>query len=138
MQHWDEVAAQIGKSKNYWVCSTRPDGRPHAVPVWGVFVDGAVLFSTGTETRKARNLAANPNCVIHLESGDEVVILEGVCEAITDKAVLKRAGDAYEVKYKMRGTDMPGSVIYRLQPAVALAWRERDFPVSATRWKFPR
>jgi len=72
------VEDQLAAAHNYWVCSTRADGRPHAMPVWGLWVDGAVWFSTDPASLKARNLAARPEVVVHLESGDDVVVVEGV------------------------------------------------------------
>ena len=67
MLSWDAVEKKIANAHNYWVCTTRPDGRPHTVPVWGVWVDGAVYFGTDRDSRKARNILANPAMVIHLE-----------------------------------------------------------------------
>ncbi len=69
--------------RNYWVCTTRADGRPHAMPVWGLWLDDAVLFSTDPESVKARNLAARPDVVVHLESGDDVVVVDGRAERLT-------------------------------------------------------
>ena len=40
--------------------------------------------------RKGRNLAENPNVAVHLESGDDVVILEGVAEVVTDPGLVER------------------------------------------------
>jgi hypothetical protein len=75
---------------------------------------------------------------VHLESGDDVVILEGRAEEITDPVLLTRFADAYEAKYQLRpGTD-GGAPIYGLQPRVVHAWRERDFPQSATSWRSDR
>ena len=34
--------------------------RPHVMPVWGVWLDGRLWFSSGLRSRKARNLAATP------------------------------------------------------------------------------
>jgi general stress protein 26 len=133
---WNYVSEQMSSARNYWIGTTRPDGRPHIMPVWGVWVDGTFYFGTGQSSRKAQNLTANPALTVHLESGDEVVILEGIAEAVTDMAQLKPVDDAYFAKYKMRALGMPGSVIYALRPRVVFAWRERDFPTSATRWQF--
>jgi len=131
---WNWVIERLERSHNYWICSTRPDGRPHAAPVWGVWHEGAVIFSTDPSSRKAQNLAANPAVTIHLESGDEVVILEG----LIDKTKLNsRIDDAYNAKYKMRLSDFPGPVsIYSLRPKKVMAWREKDFVTSATKWQF--
>ena len=63
--------------RSYWVTTTRADGRPHAMPVWGLWLDGALWFSSDPDSVKGRNLAARPDAVVHLESGDEVCILDG-------------------------------------------------------------
>jgi Pyridoxamine 5'-phosphate oxidase len=137
MLEWKRVSQQLVESRNYWIATTRPDGRPHTVPVWGVWLDGALHFGTDRRSRKARNLATNQGTVIHLESGDDAVILEGVAEEIADPSIIARIDAGYLAKYKMRLTEAPGEVvIYAVRPHVALAWRERDFPRSATRWRF--
>jgi general stress protein 26 len=137
---WDWVDQQMVKSRNYWISSTRPDGRPHAAPVWGVWHDGVLYFSTGRSAVKARNLMANPTVVVHLESGDDSVILEGTVEEVKDKALLTRVADVYGAKYPPFKPDPsdPGGLWYALRPKLALAWQERDFPNTATRWTFGR
>lgn len=134
---WDWAAEQLERSKNYWVCTTCPDGRPHAMPVWGLWNDGAIWFSTGRTTRKARNLAENPRLTIHLESGDDVVILEGTVAEVKEKGELQRLLELYKAKYNVDPPLLePSTVNYRLAPSKALGWRERSFPKSATRWVF--
>jgi hypothetical protein len=126
-------------SRNYWICSARPDGRPHSIPVWGFWMDGAVYFGTARSSHKARNLAHNRAVSIHLESGDDVVILEGsVIEVdLADETTLKKLDAASREKYKMPLMTVPGeSVFYCLRPRVVLAWMEKDFPNTATRWTF--
>lgn len=130
---WSEAERRLADSHNYWLATTRPDGRPHAAPVWGLWVDGALVFSTGRDSRKGRNLAARPELVAHTESGDEVVILEGAVEEI---ALTPELADAYEAKYAFRPEPDLG-VWYRLRPRVAQTWLERDFAQTATRWVFP-
>ncbi|MFN8559829.1 MAG: pyridoxamine 5'-phosphate oxidase family protein [Dehalococcoidia bacterium] len=134
---WQWVTEQIAASRNYWVASTRPDGRPHVMPVWGLWLDDAFLFSTDPRSRKGRNIAARPEIVVHLESGDDVVILDGRAEPASDSALLARYTDAYEVKYAFRPdpTD-PNGIVYALRPATALAWREQDFVTTAVRYRF--
>lgn len=135
---WDWVDEQLTRSRNYWICSTRPDGRPHAAPVWGVWHEGALYFSTDPGARKARNIERQPEIVVHLESGDDSVILEGAVEVITDRELLVQVGKAYALKYPPFdpiGDGTPG-LWYRLRPRTALAWMERDFPNTATRWDF--
>lgn len=136
---WRSVAEWLTRARNDGVCPTRPDGRPHAAPVWGLWLDDAVYFSTDPASRKGRNLAANPELVVHLESGDEVAILEGSAEQVADRSLLARFAEAYEAKYALRlEVDDLASGVYRLRPRVVLAWNKRDFPTSAPRWRFAR
>jgi general stress protein 26 len=133
---WSTVEEWLTKSRNYWVSTASSAGRPHAMPVWGLWLDGAVVFSTGRSSRKARNIATNPEVIIHLESGDDVVILEGRFEELKDRALLKQFEDDYEKKYEFRPDTKGSDPIYVLRPRVVLTWLEKDFVNSATRWTF--
>jgi PPOX class probable F420-dependent enzyme len=135
---WSSVAAKIDGSRNYWVCTTRDDGRPHATPVWGLWHDGGFVFSTSPKSVKARNLDRDPRCTIHLESGDDVVVIDGIAEP----APVELVGgveflDRYEAKYAFRpdSEDMVGSA-WRVRPVSVLAWDERSFVESQTRYRF--
>jgi PPOX class probable F420-dependent enzyme len=131
---WSWAEEQLESSRNYWVGTTKPDGAPHAMPVWGIWFDGAVVFSTSPESRKGRNLDHDPRAVVHVESGDEVVVLEG---AVEETALDEPMADAYEAKYAYRpGPGSPGGLWYRLTPRVAYAWTEPAFPKTATRFVF--
>jgi hypothetical protein len=134
---WSRVVEWITNARNYWVCTTRADGRPHAMPVWGLWLDGTVWFSTDPKSLKGRSMAARPDIVVHLESGDEVCVLEGKAELVTDLADLTPFYDAYDAKYNVRPSDMGEAAgVYRLVPSLALVWREADFNTSATRFTF--
>lgn len=135
---WADAAARLESARNYWLVTTRPDGRPHAMPVWALWLDDAVVFSTDPDSRKGRNLAHRPEAIVHLESGDDAVILEGRVEPVTETDVLARFADAYFEKYGWRVEPGPGFGVYTLRPRVAFTWSERDFPQSATRWRFSR
>ena len=124
------VIDTFGGARNIWVCTVRPEGRPHAMPVWGVWVGDKLYFGGGPDTRKARNLDHNPNVVVHTESGDEVAIVEGTVEKITDPERLRVIDDAYEAKYEMRH----GPPVWAVTPVVAFGWTE--FPKTMTRWTF--
>lgn len=134
MLPWSWAEERLEASRNYWVSTTKPDGAPHAMPVWGLWVGGAVVFSTSPDSRKGRNLARDPRALVHVESGDEVVILEGEVEETTLDEGL---ADAYEAKYHFRPEPgSPEGLWYRLRPRVAYAWLERTYPRSATRFGF--
>lgn len=138
---WKWAVAQLVAARNYWVVTTRPDGRPHSRPVWGLWLDNAFYFSTGSLA--AQNLIHNPATTVHLESGGKVVILEGVTEEVTDPALAEQIGIAYEAKYhwKLDPDDLP----YAFRPQVAFGWQSDDdgldggsiFHGTATRWRFP-
>ncbi|TAK33905.1 MAG: pyridoxamine 5'-phosphate oxidase [Chloroflexota bacterium] len=134
---WDVVSAGLASARNYWVVTAGPDRRPHSVPVWGLWLDETFYFATERASRKGRNLAANPALVVHLESGDDVVILEGTAEDVSDPSLLSRFADAYEAKYQLR-PDIANTaqVVYALRPRLAHTWLEQDFPGTAVRWRF--
>ena len=65
---WSWAEERLVSARSYWICTTRADGRPHAMPVWGVWLDGGLWFSTGRSSQKARNLARSAAVVVHPES----------------------------------------------------------------------
>ena len=75
---WKWAEQRLTKSHNYWISTVRPDGRPHTMVVWGLWLANAFYFSTGRDSRKSHNLKANPNCVVCNELAHEAVIVEGV------------------------------------------------------------
>lgn len=142
----------------FWISTVRPDGRPHVTPLIGVWHDDALWFSTGDEERKAKNLAANPNCILttghnFLSEGLDVT-LEGPAEQITDQATLAPVAAVYAEKY---GTDIwdfqaieggfvhanPAtsdapqveSLVFRVRPVRGLGFRHGDV-FSQTTWDF--
>jgi general stress protein 26 len=135
---WGECEAKLAAARNYWIGTTRPDGSPHAMPVWGLWLDGSLYFSSGSASRKTRNLAVDPRIVVHLESGDDVVVLEGGAQRVTDEAELRRVGELYTAKYDFEfdptNADYP---VFRVAPRRAYAWFERDYTGTATRYAFP-
>jgi hypothetical protein len=123
-------------ARNYWVCTTRAGGRPHAMPVWGLWLDQSLLFSTDPVSVKACNIAARPDVVVHLESGDDVVVIDGRAERLAPSDLSPGFVDAYEAKYTHRiDPSNPDFGFYRVSPVRVLAWREVDFPSSATRFQ---
>ena len=135
---FSHAEARLTQSRNYWICTSRSDGRPHSIPVWGFWIDGALYFGTARSSSKARNLAQNAAVSIHLDSGDDVVILEGAALEVdlTNKPTFKKVDDASRAKYKMLLMVKPETVLYSVRTRVVLAWTERDFPNNAKRWQF--
>ncbi|WP_135363735.1 pyridoxamine 5'-phosphate oxidase family protein [Halosimplex halophilum] len=134
MLPWEFVADSMSADRFYWVTTIRPDGKPHARPTWGVWVDGTFYCGGGERTRWVRNLSTNPAITVHREDAEEVVILEGTAERIdeetADTALLDRLDGAYEEKY-----DTPhGTPFFAVRPDKVFAWS--DYPADATRWEF--
>lgn len=77
---WAEVAARLSAARSYWLGSTGPSGAPHAAPVWGVVTGETLHLYSERSTVKARNIAANPRVVVHLESAEDVLIVHGLAE----------------------------------------------------------
>jgi general stress protein 26 len=136
MREWKEVTAQLAKAHNYWLGTVRADGRPHVMPVWGVWMDGAIYFGTDRNSEKGRNLRANPAVTVHLD-GDDAVIIEGKARQANDSELIGRLDKDYAKKYGMKLTSAPGELfVVVVEPEKIFAWREKDFPKSATRWRF--
>jgi Pyridoxamine 5'-phosphate oxidase len=104
------------------------------MPVWGVWVDEALWFSSSPQSRKGLNLTRDPRVTVHLESGDDVVVLEGEVEL---GPIDDRVADAYEAKYAYRpDPGDPDGLWFALRPSVAYAWLEREYPSTATRYEW--
>lgn len=141
LKPWSWARERLEKSHNYWISTTRPDGHSHLMLVWGIWWEDAFWFTTGRRTRKAKNLAAAPNCAIGTEMADEAVIVEGTAEESSDRAIWKQVVDLYNRKY---GGDVgplletSGSALFRVEPRAAFAQDEHaeNFAEAVTRWTF--
>lgn len=132
---WERAEAQLDASRYYWLTTTRPDGRPHATPLWGVWLDGHLYFDGLSSTRWAKNLARNPRACVHLESGDDVVILEGrVEDCVADAALGARIVARWAEKYG-RLMPRPSQGIFRFSAESARAWSTEKLQ-DGTRWHF--
>lgn len=133
---WAWAKQRLTRSHNYWVITSRPNGAPHAMPVWGIWVDSVFYFSTGRESRKARNLARHPSCVICSEHADQAVIVEGSAAEITDAQQLARLARPYHAKYKPWTLDPKLGPVFAVRPRLAFGMYEKRFVQAATRWRF--
>jgi general stress protein 26 len=131
---WTDVRAGLEEATHYWLTTVRPDGRPHAVPMDGIWLDDAWYFGGSADTVKLRNLRRNPKAIVHLEDAQRAVIVEGTCaELVPDEDLARRLSERSQAKYGY-GADPAESGIWRLVPDRVLAWER--FPVDATRFVF--
>ena len=132
---WAWVAKKMNGCRTFWLATIHAgNGRPHVMPVWGVWLDDAFFFSTGSKSRKGQNLAANPACTVTNDDGEEAVIVEGRAAQAEDASELERIAAAYKKKYKMDPRSM-GEPIFIVRPKTVFGFIEKTFPKSATRWK---
>jgi general stress protein 26 len=132
---WRWAEQRLSKTQNYFLATVRSDGRPHVMPIWGIWLDGRFYFSTGKNSVKTKNLASNPNCVLCGGNADEAVILEGRASKIRDKDTLKEFARAYVKKYQFDPSTM-NEPVFVIRPKVAFGQIEKTFPKTATRWSF--
>jgi hypothetical protein len=137
---WSWAEEWLISAPVYWVASVLPTNRPHVTPIWGVWVDGAFWMEGGPNTRRFRNLAANPACVVTLERGNDALILEGDADLVEDldRGSTQRLLDAYGKYIKSHNyqasPDNWRAGIWRVRPRKVLGWS--DFPTDTTRWTF--
>lgn len=136
----DAVLERLGLAREFVISTTRPDGRPHAVPILAVWVDGALHFAAGDDTRKARNLDHAPRCVITTSAGGSDLVLEGTVRRIDDPATLDRVAAAFEGVYDWEPEPRDGELwaegapsagpppfgVHRVEPGTAFAFPAGD------------
>jgi len=135
---WEWALDRLATSPQYWIATTRPDGRPHTRPVWGVLLDETPWFSTGSLA--AGWITEGTPMTLHTESGQQVVILEGTATAATE---LEPICAAYNAKYAEQLTPdtLPGP-FWGVRIEVAFGWMAAPtfvdggsvFHGTATRW----
>jgi nitroimidazol reductase NimA-like FMN-containing flavoprotein (pyridoxamine 5'-phosphate oxidase superfamily) len=143
---WDDIERLLTEAQLYWIITVRVDERPHAVPLVGVWHDGAFAFCTGSQEQKARNLEANPQVSVisggmgasGWASGKDVVV-EGTAIRVTDAEALQALADAWFAKYgedwkfEVRGAEFVelshsggstggGAWVYRVAPTKVIVF----------------
>jgi nitroimidazol reductase NimA-like FMN-containing flavoprotein (pyridoxamine 5'-phosphate oxidase superfamily) len=137
---WSWARERLERALGYWLVTIGPDGRPHAVPTWGAWVGDSFYCEGSPQTRYARNIERDPRAIVHLESVDEVVIVEGTARRVTavDAALERRVLAGYAKYRDAKGYEVdPGNWrtggFWEIRPSVARGWARLD---QATRWRF--
>jgi hypothetical protein len=138
---WDKIDARLRSMREIWVATADQPGRPDAVPVWFWWDGSSIWFTTKAVSRKARNIGARPDVVLHNGDGADPIILKGRAEQIQAEQDLARLDRAYGLKYVdphsgARATIfIEGDVAFRVRPRLVMAW-EYATCANRTDWRF--
>lgn len=150
---WSRALDQLqddAARKTTWLATVRPDGRPHVAGVGALWVDGTFYFTSGEGTRKSRNLAENPSCVISVSLPDLDLVVEGTAARVTDAATLQRLAERYAAQgwpasvgdgatltapYSAPSAGPAPWHLYAVTPITAVGVATAE-PYGATRWRF--
>ena len=133
---WDFVTAHMSASQHYWLNTISAAGRPHAVPVWGIWYKNRVHFEGSMKTAWARNLARDPQITIHLPNGEQVVIIDGTAHIIEDDDIDSVEWNTLDTLFQSKYQVDKGSPYWYVQPRKVLAWDGGGLQ-TMTRWIFP-
>jgi hypothetical protein len=143
------AVAEDGHGTSYWLATVSPEERPHVAAVGALWVDEKFYFTSGAGTRKSRNLAKNPNCVISVALKGLDLSVEGSAARVTDEPTLRRLAGLYAAQgwpasvsngaltadYSAPSAGPPPWNLYVLKPMAAVAVATAE-PFGATRWRF--
>ena len=148
---WADARDRLETAETYWLATVRPDGRPHVVPVLAIWLDGALYTTAGAATRKARNLAANPRCVVTAEGRPLHLVVEGVAAkvGVGEDPTLHRVAEAFAARHRWEVEVREGAFfadgaptagpppyeVYRIVPELVFAFGT-DETLGAARWRF--
>jgi PPOX class probable F420-dependent enzyme len=122
------------------VATVWPDGRPHVMPVWGMWDDSTLWFTSAVGSRKIRNLTADPRCCVTTEDASDPVVIEGRADITTEPAALQRVIDLMNAKYHtdfgVDFLDPATNATVGVRPRRVFSLRAGDFTGSPTRWIF--
>lgn len=132
---WDFVAAKMTQADHYWLASIGADGRPHTVPVWGIWYKNRVHFDGSIKTKWARNLVRNPRIAVHLPNPEQVVVIEGNAYFIDDDEFTEEEWLRLDTQFQSKYNVTEGSPYWYVQPTKVLAWNGGKLH-TMTRWIF--
>jgi nitroimidazol reductase NimA-like FMN-containing flavoprotein (pyridoxamine 5'-phosphate oxidase superfamily) len=137
---WAWAEERLISSHDFWLASASADGLPHLMPVWAVWHDDLLWFSSSNGSRKARNLAAQSWCSLATDNPLEPVVVQGRARRVTDPAelaaMLAAENSKYGTSYGPEMVDPAANSVFALRPVWVFALDSRDFSGSPTRFTF--
>jgi nitroimidazol reductase NimA-like FMN-containing flavoprotein (pyridoxamine 5'-phosphate oxidase superfamily) len=82
---WSWAEKRLRRSHDFWLATVTPEGVPHLMPVWAVWHERRLWFSSANRSRKARNLGSEPRCTVSTENPLEPVVVQGRAQRVTDR-----------------------------------------------------
>ena len=133
---WADVDRKLAEARHYWLATVRADGRPHVVPVDGLWLGSRLHFGGVAGTVWQRNMAHDPRVTVHLDDSEAAIIVEGTCAVeVPDRDGAEALVATSKEKYGYAPpVDAYLSGVWTLAPAKALAWT--DLTADATRFVF--
>jgi hypothetical protein len=130
-----------------WLTTINPDGSPHVMPVGITRVDDTWYFTSGSRTRKSRNLVRDDRCVVSLATQPFDLVIEGrgvrvtAADELHAVAASFRAGgwpavvdgEALTAEYSAQSAGPAPWQVYRVVPATVFALGTAE-PYGATRF----
>ena len=139
---WSWAEERLVGSHDYWLATITPDGTPHLMPVWALWHDGSLWFSSSNGSRKARNLGEEPRCSVSTGNPLEPVVVQGRAQRVADRnslaAMLAAENAKYGTSYGFDMVDPVSNSVFALRPEWVFALDSKDFAGSPTRFTFPR
>lgn len=115
------VTERLERERNVWMATVRKDGRPHLVPVWFVWHEGAFFIGMTVKSVKAQNLRRSPLVSLSLENGDDAVICEGEVEIVGEFSA--EVQQKFQQKYDWNiATDTDYQFLVQVSPVKWLIW----------------
>jgi Pyridoxamine 5'-phosphate oxidase len=139
---WSSAVERLTASHDYWLATTwLGKGSPHVMPVWGVWWQDALWFSSGLRSRKARNIEHDERCVFTTDDARNPIVVEGTAARVTASAAIAGFNDTvnakYETTYSVDFYDPAVNGVFRVEPIWAFGVTDGEFTGSPTRWTFP-
>jgi Pyridoxamine 5'-phosphate oxidase len=137
---WSWARERLEAAIVYWIATADAEATPHLIPIWGAWVDDR-WYVEGGPTRWQRNLRANPRMAVKVESGRELVIVEGTAreliappEPLASRILAGYAKYRAAEGYEASESNWAAGGLWELTPIKAFAWSE--FPANITRFRF--
>ena len=144
MLSWTAVDTLLRTAPYAWISTIDPDGAPHLIQTWAVWIDQRLYFEGSEGTRWARNLARDPRISFGVQNGHDAAYGNGTGEIVRTPplALARKIATQYSAKYgpgfkyRPKAEQYAKGHAFRLTPEKLIAFDVKKFNTSATRFRF--